>query len=100
MPKMDYTELLAEMKRSGYTQKSLAEAVNITPSHFSRKLAGEYVFTQSRSRLNGFATGTGNPSPTGAKGRVCSCEASGGEGSDDSKQVVINITPFETEKGT
>ena len=50
MPNMDYSELLAEMKRNGYTQKTLAEAVNITPSHFSRKLSGEYVFTQDEMR--------------------------------------------------
>lgn len=50
MPAMDYSELLAEMKRNGFTQKSMAEAINMTPSHFSRKLSGEYVFTQDEMR--------------------------------------------------
>jgi len=50
MPAMDYSELLAEMKRKGVTQKCLADAINMTPSHFSRKLSGEYAFTQEEMR--------------------------------------------------
>ena len=57
MPVMDYSELLAEMKRSGYSQKGLAEAINMTPSHFSRKLSGEYAFTQNEMRTILFVLG-------------------------------------------
>lgn len=46
MPDMDYTELIVLIKKNGFTQKSVAKAVNLTESHFSRKLSGEYPFTQ------------------------------------------------------
>mgnify|MGYP000686358464 CR=1 FL=1 len=46
MPTMDYSKLRGRIKECGYTQKSLAEAIEISESHFSQKLTGNYPFTQ------------------------------------------------------
>ena len=46
MPTMDYSKLRGRIKECGYTQKSLAEAIEISESHFSQKLTGNYLFTQ------------------------------------------------------
>ena len=46
MPEMDYSELLVRIKKKGYTQKTISKSIGLTESHFSRKLSGEYPFTQ------------------------------------------------------
>lgn len=47
MPKMDYSKLLGRIKEYGYTQKSLAESVHISESHFCQKISGNYPFKQT-----------------------------------------------------
>lgn len=47
MPEMDYSRLLGRIKECGHTQKSLAESVHISESHFCQKIAGNYPFKQS-----------------------------------------------------
>lgn len=47
MPSMDYSRLLGRMVEHGYTQKSLAEAIGVSESHFCQKLGGKFPFKQS-----------------------------------------------------
>lgn len=47
MPRMDYSKLLGRIKEYGYTQKSLAESVHISESHFCQKISGNYPFKQT-----------------------------------------------------
>ena len=47
MPKMDYSKLLGRIKERGHTQKSTAEAINMSKGQFCQKLAGNYPFKQS-----------------------------------------------------
>lgn len=44
---MNNEALLDLMKEKGVSQKQAAEAVRVSESHFSRKMSGEYAFTQS-----------------------------------------------------
>ena len=50
MPDMDYSKLLGRIKEKGYSQKSLAEVIGLSESHFCQKLAGKYAFKQSEMR--------------------------------------------------
>ena len=46
MPEMNYTLLRGRMRDCGLTQQDCARQIGVSESHFSRKLAGEYVFRQ------------------------------------------------------
>lgn len=46
MPEMNYALLRGRIRDCGLTQQECAEKIGISESHFSRKLAGEYVFRQ------------------------------------------------------
>ena len=50
MPKMNYSKLLGRIKEKGFSQKSLAEQIGISESHFCQQLAGKYAFKQSEMR--------------------------------------------------
>lgn len=50
MPTMDYTKLKNRIKEKGYTQKSLAQAIGLSESHFCQKLNGTFHFTQTDIR--------------------------------------------------
>ena len=47
MPKMDYSKLLGRIKEYNLTQKSLAEKIHISESHFCQKIGGNYPFKQT-----------------------------------------------------
>lgn len=46
MPHADYSKLLGRIREKGFTQRSLSRVIGINSSHFSRKLKGEFPFTQ------------------------------------------------------
>ena len=47
MPIMDYSRLRGRIAECGFTQKSLAEAVNISVGQFCQKMSGRYPFKQN-----------------------------------------------------
>ncbi len=50
MPEIDYSKLRGRIVEKGLNQKQVAAEIGVNPSHFCRKLTGEYVFNQSEIR--------------------------------------------------
>lgn len=46
MPEMNYSKLIGRAAELGLTQKTLAEKIGVSESHFCQKLNGNYSFKQ------------------------------------------------------
>lgn len=51
MVPMNYNRLRGRIRELGVTQKELADATNMTESHFSQKMNNKYEFTSDEIRI-------------------------------------------------